>query len=127
MAFKFASRTAEDVCQTILYEFFLQLALGNEWNRVLIDEKRVGLGIFVSFLYCVALISTVITANLIDKTTSILFVPSLLAALISVWMNIAIFWNRLAVKRRNPAINTVNTAKRRFVASWPQESMNRPA
>ena len=73
------------------------------------------------------MISTVITANLIDKTTSILFVPSLLAALISVWMNIAIFWNRLAVKGRNPAINTVNTAKRRFVASWPQESMNRPA
>ena len=50
---KYALRTPEDVSQTLLNEFLVQLTLGDEWIRVFLDEKRVGLGVLIVLFYCV--------------------------------------------------------------------------
>jgi len=39
---------------------------------------------------------------------SILLLPSFVSALVSAWMNMAIFWNRLENQRKKVAIDTVN-------------------
>jgi len=92
----------------IMTEFLLQQALNDEWQRVFFDEKRVGLGVFVVVIYCIALLSTIVTASWVDGTVSILLLPSFVSALVSAWMNIAIFWNRLENQRKKVAIDTVN-------------------
>lgn len=37
----------------LLNEFLLQLALGDEWMRVFLEEKRVGLGVVIMIFYCI--------------------------------------------------------------------------
>ena len=41
-----AARTAK-----LISQYFIQLSLGDEWYRVFIDERRVGLGAFLIALY----------------------------------------------------------------------------
>ena len=52
--------------------------------------------------------STIVTASWVDGTVSIFLLPSFVSALVSAWMNIAIFWNRLENQRKKVAIDTVN-------------------
>ena len=168
-------------------QFLVQLALGDEWRRVFLGEKRVGLGIFVAFFHLIgercftppstpsppllslcgmdgrifssrspaprscspphflksfnrtfswripplscnepsryantnaALLTTMITSVAINGMAAMLMLPSLLAVIVSGWMNIVIFWNRLAVRRREAAMKSLEDGKRAALSAF---------
>ena len=75
-------------------KYLLQLALCDEWYRVFVKEKRVGLGICVAGLYYLAMINLLVTSAMINGPATVLMIPSLIAIIVSGWMNVVIFWNR---------------------------------
>ena len=101
--------------QKLMRQFLTQLALGDEWCRVLIEEKRVGLGIVIVICYFFAILQFIISAATINLTASIWLLPSLVAAVVSGWLNIVIFWNRMEGKRKEEAMNVLEEKKKAFV------------
>lgn len=91
-----------DQVPKVFGKFLLQLALCDEWYRVFIREKRVGLGIAVMILYCFAMVSLLVSSAMLNGRATLLMVPSLVAIIVSAWMNIVIFWNRQETSRQNP-------------------------
>jgi len=75
----------------LMKQYLVQKALYDEWNRVFLGEKRVGLGILVVTSYFVALLLMFCTTFTLDGGATAMLVPSVLAALLSGLMNIAIF------------------------------------
>ena len=45
----------QNLIPVVLRQFFLQQTLGDEWCRVFLGERRVGLGIAVAFLYFIGM------------------------------------------------------------------------
>ena len=45
--------TSRDPVKTIMGSLLVEIALADEWYRVFIGERRVGLGVAVSFVYLV--------------------------------------------------------------------------
>mmetsp|Transcript_12966 Transcript_12966/g.23488 ORF Transcript_12966/g.23488 Transcript_12966/m.23488 type:complete len:608 (-) Transcript_12966:294-2117(-) len=79
----------------LMRQFLFQLALGDEWYRVLFNEKRLFLGIIFALAYFCAMSWLVVTSATMNGLASLLMIPSLLAVIISAWMNIVIFVNRM--------------------------------
>lgn len=90
---------ANIVIPRLMKQYLVQLALGDEWRRVLI-EKRVGFGIIVVLSYFIALILMVFTAFTLDGGAAAMLVPSIFAAIISAFINLMIFWNRLGTRKQ---------------------------
>lgn len=91
-------------------QYLVQLALGDEWHRVFLGEKRIGLGIMVVVSYFIALIWMVVTTFTLDGGAAAMLIPSVLAAIISVVMNFMIFWNRLGTREQRKALNAMGLA-----------------
>lgn len=69
--------------------------MNDEWYRVFIGEKRCGLGVFVLSIYGSTLTLFFIQCAMMNIRVSIIFIlPSLCAFIMSLWMNLVIFWNR---------------------------------
>lgn len=54
-----------------------------------------------------ATVSLLLTIAATDIGSSIFLVPHLLAVVVSSWMNLIIFWNRLEEKRRDAALEAL--------------------
>ena len=91
---------ADSVIAKLMRQYLVQLALGDEWTRVFVGEKRVGLGIIVSMSYFVFLLQMFGTTLKLDGGAAAMLIPSLLGSLLSTLMNSAIFWNRMSAKER---------------------------
>jgi tryptophan-rich sensory protein len=89
-----------DQVPKILEKFLFQLALSDEWYRVFIREKRVGLGIAVMVVYYFAMLSLLVSCAMLNGKATLLMVPSFVAIIVSGWMNIVIFWNRYETNRQ---------------------------
>lgn len=98
------------VIPRLMKQYLVQLALGDEWHRVFLGEKRVGLGILVVISYFVALVWMVFTTFTLDGGAAAMLIPSVLAAIISGAINMAIFWNRLGTREQKRALNAVGLA-----------------
>ena len=88
-----------DQIPSLMRKYLFQLALSDEWVRVFLRERRVGLGIVVGVAYYFAMLSLLVTSAMINGKATVLMVPSLIANIISTWMNVVIFWNRYETKR----------------------------
>lgn len=91
----------------LMKQYLTQLALCDEWYRVFIKEKRLGLGICVAFAYSLAMISLIITSVGMNRTASLLLAPSLLALIISTWLNLVIYCNRFTRKKNKPVFTPI--------------------
>lgn len=98
---------ADSVIPKLMRQYLIQLALGDEWTRVFVGEKRVGLGIIVSLSYFVSLLQMFGTAFKLDGGAAAMLIPSLLGSLLSTLMNSAIFWNRMSAKEQRQTLNTL--------------------
>lgn len=81
--------------------FLIQLALGDEWCRVLLEEKRIGLGIVTVLCYLCSLLFFLKLSFSVNIAKSYWLLPSLVACFVSGWMNIVIFWNRIEGKQKD--------------------------
>ena len=88
-----------DQIKKLMSKYLLQLALCDEWYRVFFREKRVGLGIFVAVVYYFSMLSFLVSSAMINGRATLLMVPSLVAIIVSAWMNIVLFWNRYETRR----------------------------
>mmetsp|Transcript_37426 Transcript_37426/g.56015 ORF Transcript_37426/g.56015 Transcript_37426/m.56015 type:complete len:702 (-) Transcript_37426:920-3025(-) len=100
-----ATATTMTKSKILMRRFIVQLALGDEWQRVFLGERRVGLGIFVAFTYLIALLGTIKTTIALDRVSAMLMAPSFLCVCVSGWMNVVIFWNRMDAKTRKKVIS----------------------
>lgn len=83
----------------LMRHFLFQLCLSDEWYRVFVGEKRLGLGVCVAIAYLFAMILLVVTSASINAKATLLMVPSFLAMIITGWMNIVIFFKQDPMKR----------------------------
>ena len=98
--------------------YLIQAALGEEWHRVLLIEKRVGLGIVAVSAYFLALANLVfITTNLSGFAAS-LMVPSLAAVIISGWMNVVIYITRQDLDKKEAAAKALERRKRAALGTF---------
>ena len=95
------------VIPRLMKQYLIQLALGDEWQRVFLGEKRVGLGILVIFSYFVSLVWMICTTFTLDGGAVAMLIPSVLAAIISGFFNVVIFWNRLGSREQRKMLNNM--------------------
>jgi hypothetical protein len=88
----------------VMQQYLFQVALADEWFRVLLSERRVTLGLITSVIYLGSTLAMFVTIATTDSGSSIFLVPHLLAVVASSWMNFIIFWNRLDEKKREKAL-----------------------
>lgn len=88
-----------DQIKKLMSKYLLQLALCDEWYRVFFREKRLGLGIFVAVVYYFSMLSFLVSSAMINGRATLWMVPSLVAIIVSAWMNIVLFWNRYETRR----------------------------
>ena len=81
--------------------FLIEQALIDEWHRVLMEEKRVGLGVIAISLSFIATSFLFVTVALLDAVSAVLILPSLLATFASAWMNLFVYWDRKRDKFSN--------------------------
>ena len=75
-------------------QFLIQHAIMDEWHRVLMEERRVGLGIFVIAIAFLATSSLFVTVALSDRVSAVLMLPLLVATFSSGWMTLFCYWER---------------------------------
>ncbi|KAL9178865.1 hypothetical protein ACHAXT_011838 [Thalassiosira profunda] len=98
------------VIPRLMKQYLVQLALGDEWHRVFLGEKRVGLGIIVMASYFAALCVMVFTTFTLDGGAAAMLIPSVLAAIISGLFNLMIYENRMGTKKQRKALNAMGLA-----------------
>ena len=81
-------------------QYLIQLALSDEWCRVFIKEKRLGLGVCVAIAYSASMFSLIKTCVGMNGTASLLLLPSLLALIVSTWLNLVLYFNRYTSKKK---------------------------
>jgi len=91
--------TDKNIILVLMSQYLIQHTLCDEWQRVFLGEKRIGLGICVAFVYLIALMMTIVTCAQLSSIASFMMLPSLIGIIISGWMNIIIFWNRDQMRR----------------------------
>jgi hypothetical protein len=119
----------------LMRQFLVQLALGDEWCRVFLEERRVGLAIGVAGVYFISLVTFVFQAAsfLIQNSSSsaasaldrrgnrsevaalLCLFPSVVATIVTLWMNVVIFWNRMTGKRKREAIHGFEETKKKML------------
>mmetsp|Transcript_63582 Transcript_63582/g.129549 ORF Transcript_63582/g.129549 Transcript_63582/m.129549 type:complete len:610 (+) Transcript_63582:73-1902(+) len=87
----------KDELYSILRSFVVQTALYNEWHRVFARERRVALGASVSVIALVAQIWMIHSVSIVDRIAAVALVPTLVARIISSWMNIVLYKKRFDV------------------------------
>merc|ERR1711935_371818 len=85
---------AHDSMHVIMRQFLIQQAILDEWHRVLMDERRVGLGICAIAVGFTASCFLFVSIAYADGISAAFMVPSLLATFSSAWMNLFVFWER---------------------------------
>ena len=98
--------------------YLIQAALGEEWHRVLLVEKRVGLGIVAVSAYFLALANLVFIATKISGFAASLMIPSLAAVIISGWMNVVIFITRKDLDKKEAAAKALQRRKRAALGTF---------
>jgi len=78
----------------IMRQFIFQQVCMDEWHRVLMEERRVGLGVFAIAAGFLATSSLFVTVALVDRVSAIFMLPWLTAVFASGWMNLFVFWDR---------------------------------
>lgn len=78
----------------IMRQFLIQHAFMDEWHRVLMDERRVGLGIFAIAIGFIATSFLFVTVTFTDSISAVLMLPWLVATFSSGWMNLFCYWER---------------------------------
>lgn len=91
--------TSQIIIDKLMSKYLLQLALCDEWYRVFIRERRVGLGIAVGIVYYFAMLSMLVSSAMINGKATIFMLPSLLGIIVTIWMNVVIWWNRFTASR----------------------------
>lgn len=99
--------STQDQIPKLMNKYFLQLSLGDEWQRVFLREKRVGLGIFLAVAYALSMIPLLISSAMLNRKMTLLMVPSMIAIIVSGWMNIVIYYNRYKIGRNKSIQSTV--------------------
>ena len=64
--------------------------------------------VYILFSACIVItasISLIITAATMDNAAAIMLIPTFLAVIVSGWMNLVLFWNRLEAKSKEAAVN----------------------
>lgn len=94
-------RPLEDIDRVpkLMRHYLFQLSLSDEWYRVFVGEKRLGLGVGVAIAYLFAMILFMITSASMNLKATLLMVPSFLALIITAWMNIVIFLKKEPMRR----------------------------
>jgi tryptophan-rich sensory protein len=87
----------------LLRKFCIQQALYEEWYRLFLKEKRVTLAAVVYGIFFVSLANLIYNAALVDGIAGLLLVPAKLASLVTGWMNIVLYNERVvsSSRRRN--------------------------
>ena len=98
--------------------YLFQAALGEEWHRVLLVEKRVGLGIVAVSAYFVALANLVFVTTKISGFAASLMIPSLAAVIISGWMNVVIYITRQDLDKKEAAAKALERRKRAALGTF---------
>ena len=91
-----------DSMHVIMRQFLIQQAILDEWHRVLMDERRVGLGIVAIGIGFTAACFLFVTVAYADGISAVLMIPSLLATFSSAWMNLFVFWDRRRDRFQRP-------------------------
>jgi tryptophan-rich sensory protein len=78
----------------VMRSFLGYEVLYGEWKRVFVTERRVALGAFVSTLSLTALLWTIYSVAMVDGITALLLIPTVIARLVSTWMNILLYYDR---------------------------------
>jgi len=94
-------RPLEDIDRVpeLMTRYLLQQSLCDEWYRVFVGEKRLGLGVGVAITCLFAMVLFMITSASMNGKATLLMVPSFLAMIITSWMNIVIFLKQEPMKR----------------------------
>jgi tryptophan-rich sensory protein len=106
----------------LLRKFCITQVLYEEWYRVFLKEKRVALAAAVHGVFLLSLANLIYNAALVDGIAGLLLVPAKLASLVTGWMNIVLYNERVVSnsggrqqrgqhhhgKRQKPATTTNN-------------------
>lgn len=105
----------------LMKRFLIQTALTDEWHRVFINERRVALGSCIGLFYLISELVLTIAVATVYPTASVVMIPTCLAIVVSVWMNLVIFWNRLEKKRQDAAIQAFEQSREAALRAikWP--------
>ena len=107
----------------VMRQFLIQQALMDEWHRVLMEEKRVGLGVYSIAVGFIATSFLFVTVALIDSVSAVLMLPSLLAVFASSWMNLYLYYERRRDRGKRqlvvvPVITNTGRRKRQLYAPF---------
>jgi len=83
----------------LMMHYLLQQSLCDEWYRVFVGEKRLGLGVGVAITHLFAMIFLMITSASMNGKVTLLMVPSFFAMIITGWMNTVIFLKQEPIRR----------------------------
>ncbi|KAL7576108.1 hypothetical protein ACA910_000886 [Epithemia clementina (nom. ined.)] len=82
---------------SMMRQILIQEVLRSEWYRVLMLEKRVALGIAVVVMYGLSTLALFVTVGEGSGQSALLIMPSLLAVLVSAWMNVFVYFERRGI------------------------------
>jgi tryptophan-rich sensory protein len=84
----------------LMQDYCIQYVLYEEWYRVFLREKRVVLGAVVSGVSFLAILNLVVAAFEVDGVAGFMLTPALLASLVSGWMNMVLYNERLVASQQ---------------------------
>ncbi|CAB9509861.1 expressed unknown protein [Seminavis robusta] len=113
-----ASSSQANSMHVIMRQFLIMHALLDEWHRVLMDERRVGLGLCIIATGFIAMCFLFVTVALTDNVSAVLLVPYLLATFGSGWMNLFCFWERRRNHERDLVVMRHGRQERRYSIKW---------
>mmetsp|Transcript_11098 Transcript_11098/g.16186 ORF Transcript_11098/g.16186 Transcript_11098/m.16186 type:complete len:157 (-) Transcript_11098:1706-2176(-) len=101
---------------SLVKSFAVQMAIADEWHRLLFLERRIVLAGLMALVYlCCTLWLLLNSVAHVDAIASVLMVPMLLAVVISSWMSGVLFWNRY-VGDREETMEALNIMKQTKIA-----------
>lgn len=113
-----ASAQQQRTMHIIMRQFLIQHALLDEWHRVLMDERRVGLGVASIGIGFITTCFLFVTVALTDNVSAVLLVPSLLATFGSAWMNLFVYWERRRSKGKRMRFPNQSGSHSKDLIKW---------
>lgn len=101
--------SSQSIMHSFMKQVLIEQAFSDEWYRVFIVEKRIGLGSAVMIGYMISamnLMWKVIGIKSVPNISGISFLfilPSVLAIIVSAWMNVLVLFNRNSQTNNNNA------------------------
>ncbi|MGK3761978.1 MAG: tryptophan-rich sensory protein [Bacillariaceae sp.] len=90
----------------IMRSFVVQETLYSEWYRVFVKERRIVLGAGISVVGLMCLLWSINSVANVDSIAAFLMIPTLIARLVSGWMNILLYYNRCISPRPDSFADT---------------------